>query len=984
MPRRRISVLFGLSLIWIFIGYGKLMNLAAETTPPAEQSAYFVSSAGSDANDGLSPDTPWKTLSKVNAASLQPGDSVLFRRGDVWRQMLKPPAGGTAASPITFGAYGTGENPRISGTATALPRLNAIRNSTFDGYSGTPDDGSADLIAHFVTSGGKIEIVTDTPSGSQFAAKLQKVVSKAQLTWWVFLPADSQVTLTWQAKSIDSDGRVAIRHQLDGPDHLYLQNDLQTWSTTAAWDAYPLAGAINGPWTGRSLTFRTDRLPGAYQIYFTTGNSAAGTDTSFVADLALMLDWQPYNTQTYRLSTGYAPRRMIVHNGNAWETALDASEFGRNKDNLLNREWVYDSSSGHLYLRDDSGNGQVPVSAVEISFPQTSSSGECGIFVDIDHVGFDSLAVTGWPFENPGYAATSGIAVTSNATGVSITNCVVAHNFRIGIGASNQGGTFANNVIAYNGGTGLILQNGAEGITVKSNEVMHNGFWGLAGDDGEGIALGVQSAGNLIEWNDIHHNNRHPESWNHGALILYHSRDNIVRFNTVHDNYKAGVVIDGENNQFYYNLVFNSGIGYADTDAWGMCNLQLRNDTATGGGGNQIYNNVFYGGTANVRWMGNIFIKNKCTDTKIQNNVFWGYVNHGYNNVQIRVDSNTEMTGTVISHNLIGPENDGFIYYLGTNYASLTEFQSATGQGGASLKIAAQFSNPAAGNYHPLNTSPLIDAGIDVSLAEDLDGTPVGNPPNVGAFEAAVANSLPQLPAIDDRTVAAEQMLLFYVRAIDGNADRLTYTADVGGGYDLNGLGAEFAEVLFGDLNADTNVDQADLQMLLLAYNSRLGDSRYDPMRDIDSSGTIDYEDYVLLRTLFGSTSENGPHAGRFRWVPGANQVDLSVPLMITATDSHGDSAQASLTLTVTAPLLSPCTTDVNADGSTNFADLTTVRSRRQQDYHNWVVNCWTPQMSCGDVDGNGVVDAGDQQDHSRRTWQAFNQWVRECWQPAR
>ena len=47
---------------------------------------FFVSAAsGQDGNDGVSPQTPWKSLARVNAAELRPGDKVLFQRGDVLR-----------------------------------------------------------------------------------------------------------------------------------------------------------------------------------------------------------------------------------------------------------------------------------------------------------------------------------------------------------------------------------------------------------------------------------------------------------------------------------------------------------------------------------------------------------------------------------------------------------------------------------------------------------------------------------------------------------------------------------------------------------------------------------------------------------------------------------------------------------------------------------------------------------------------------------
>ncbi|MCU1323857.1 MAG: hypothetical protein JWM43_3506 [Acidobacteriaceae bacterium] len=72
---------------------------------------YYVSPTGSDAAAGTSTASPWKTIAKVNAASLGSGDQVLFLRGGTWREMLTPHASG-----LSFGAYGTGARPIISGS----------------------------------------------------------------------------------------------------------------------------------------------------------------------------------------------------------------------------------------------------------------------------------------------------------------------------------------------------------------------------------------------------------------------------------------------------------------------------------------------------------------------------------------------------------------------------------------------------------------------------------------------------------------------------------------------------------------------------------------------------------------------------------------------------------------------------------------------------------------------------------------------------
>ena len=79
---------------------------------------FYVAASGNDENDGLSMSAPWKTISRVNDEVLQPGDAVLFRRGDTFFGSLVMAESGMRDAPITFGAYGTGEKPIITGFTT--------------------------------------------------------------------------------------------------------------------------------------------------------------------------------------------------------------------------------------------------------------------------------------------------------------------------------------------------------------------------------------------------------------------------------------------------------------------------------------------------------------------------------------------------------------------------------------------------------------------------------------------------------------------------------------------------------------------------------------------------------------------------------------------------------------------------------------------------------------------------------------------------
>lgn len=80
---------------------------------------YYVSNDGDNSNDGRSQHTPWRTIAHVNGRSFQPGDGILFKRGDTWRETVKMNASGTADNYITYGAYGAGNRPQILGSTRA-------------------------------------------------------------------------------------------------------------------------------------------------------------------------------------------------------------------------------------------------------------------------------------------------------------------------------------------------------------------------------------------------------------------------------------------------------------------------------------------------------------------------------------------------------------------------------------------------------------------------------------------------------------------------------------------------------------------------------------------------------------------------------------------------------------------------------------------------------------------------------------------------
>lgn len=92
-----------------------MLSFALLTPSIAQAEAYHVSmSTGDDTNPG-SVALPIQSLEALNALIFEPGDSILFKAGDVWQGMFWPKGSGTVDQPIVIGRYGTGSRPVIDG-----------------------------------------------------------------------------------------------------------------------------------------------------------------------------------------------------------------------------------------------------------------------------------------------------------------------------------------------------------------------------------------------------------------------------------------------------------------------------------------------------------------------------------------------------------------------------------------------------------------------------------------------------------------------------------------------------------------------------------------------------------------------------------------------------------------------------------------------------------------------------------------------------
>ncbi|MBN1792906.1 hypothetical protein JW826_04460 [Candidatus Woesearchaeota archaeon] len=113
-------------VIVVFIFLSSMLLLLSPTENPTGfvtwgfGTVYYVdATSGNDSNLGTSVLEPFQSISKVNGLNLQPGDSVLFKRGESWRfaeDAYLDAKSGSDSGYIYYGSYGSGNRPLFLGS----------------------------------------------------------------------------------------------------------------------------------------------------------------------------------------------------------------------------------------------------------------------------------------------------------------------------------------------------------------------------------------------------------------------------------------------------------------------------------------------------------------------------------------------------------------------------------------------------------------------------------------------------------------------------------------------------------------------------------------------------------------------------------------------------------------------------------------------------------------------------------------------------
>jgi len=257
--------------------------------------------------------------------------------------------------------------------------------------------------------------------------------------------------------------------------------------------------------------------------------------------------------------------------------------------------------------------------------------------------------------------------------------------------------TVSNSEIDHNGSTGIITQNGSNGVTISNNLIHDNGLSGTGDDNGIGLGNIGNGSSNITVTNNNIYNNAHSAieiaSTNTNQVLSNVTVEyNILSGSSAGDGAADGLKVGGgHTGQVYaYNLIYgNSDYGYSHTEG------------TSGDPQVLMYGNTIYGngtsGEANVYVNGN--------SLTFKNNI---------------VAQSAGLEATVLGSYTLTSDYNIWYHSAGGNFMSYQGTPGTfagweTASGGDSHSVSSNPTFTTAGSNFTLQAgSPAIDAGVNL------------------------------------------------------------------------------------------------------------------------------------------------------------------------------------------------------------------------------------------------------------------------------
>jgi hypothetical protein len=719
---------------------------------------FYVNSAADAGGNGTTSaltgaNCAWDTIADVNAASFSAGDSILFARGCTWRERLLVPSSGSAGSPITLGAYGTGANPIIDGsdiigTWGAFTEKTALEDqtgSTYNRVDMTTDKSffwsSVDLSAYAGTDAGNTPysvILTDaagkTAQGFIGAAgagpaggTLVDDVAGWDLTSGWTLVSGSETIIDNNSFSTTAGGQ-GLKKTDETIVNAALYNIVYSVSSTGgfcyrfrnhAGTAYPsstcLASAsyATNPFTTGTTSFFRHASAGTTDITSISVNRVTDPPTTGVHIVSALGG----GTRAWtNIDAGFNPNTITtwkVYSSMVWSATVTTQPYavwfngtlGQFKASLATltsvRDWFWASNVLYCYSLTD------PDTAYAAPGVESCARTNC-----IDITSKDYIALENLTLQKSGNDSTilECVLKLSHCTGITLTNC----NFW----------DSTTKLVRKFGSTGTLT---VDGCSFRRSGLNRLGFINntaldlYGGDDENGVYL-VQNC----TFQDI---DSYAGANHYGNGVYVGDGAATIRYNIFYgdDSNDAafGVHLSSPTTcTICYNLFTVRNSNGVQTNRYG--GVGVRGTTT---GRHLIYNNVFNG----CRYGVLSTIEDPIYTAK--NNIFYSPSGTTFSSFIYAVTGSAVL---VADNNCFYSEAGTPSWTFGANtYTTFANWKTGSSQDAASLYADPLLTSHSTSDFRLTSTSPCINAGVDVGLTTDYAGNtvPSGGTPDIGAYE---------------------------------------------------------------------------------------------------------------------------------------------------------------------------------------------------------------------------------------------------------
>lgn len=640
-------------------------------------------------------DAVFATVADVNVfTNLQPGDIVLFRRGQTWRENLTIPASGNISNYIYFGAYGTGNNPILNGS-TYKP------NADFTLYK---------------TIGSIFDVPTTNNLATGGNRNYRSVISAGADSTTVKIRLRASDSADWVI------GGVSIGERLGSTNATVATPTRITWVAAGGGDGititagtYADSDIIAFPITAGSeylvhvyMTQRNLKQSATGSIYYDfTGVDESLLQTPDIGQLSSLAGGQMVETifgsndvSVYSTEQIVDPMAVIEDNiFLAEKTALDR---------IVGAGQYFWNGSDTLYVTAMDGSA-VPSNnkMYEVYKLQYNIFDNAKSYIDISNIdckaSFNNDSTMGGIYLRGDHNVVHDLSVYSG----------MRHLFSFYVGADNN--------LAYN-------------LNIYDSY-----------DTSNFVAYGSGTTDNVLRNSNIYQSANQPNLLNN-ALIRAHgnSTDNIVSNNNIYNE------IARSNSGFQNIDIYDSGTSLSLLNNYitlgsSQNGILIGNSATTGAQiisgnviygpdehsifyikdspGSVIYNNTIIGNTSAIYPIVDLV---NSESVVLKNNILYG----GY---AIRGDVNSE-TGFASNYNDFY-DADIFKWTWGvTDYATLNDWQTNSNSDINSINTDSLFINSVS-NFQLQASSPAIDSGTNVGLTTDYAGNNIYGIPDIGAYE---------------------------------------------------------------------------------------------------------------------------------------------------------------------------------------------------------------------------------------------------------